>query len=72
MNQPMKVRKWQIHLGVVPMLGGLLGALGLLVFLQQAGTVYPTLLVTILFLVGGLVVGIALPTIGTRIGRRKW
>lgn len=70
MTEPMKVRKWQLHFGFIPMVGGVLGALGLLVFLQQAGTVYPTLLVTILFLVGGLLVGILLPTIGHRIGRR--
>lgn len=64
------VRRWQIHLGVIPMISGVLGALGLLVFLQQAGSVYPTLLVTILFLFGGLAVGIILPTIAVRISRR--
>jgi hypothetical protein len=64
------VRRWQVHLGVVPMFSGVLFALGLLVFLQQAGSVYPTMLVTILFLVGGLAVGIILPTIAFRISRR--
>lgn len=65
-----KVRKWQIQIGVLPILSGLLGGLGLLVFLQQAGTVYPTLITTILFLLGGIAVGVILPTIGTRISRR--
>lgn len=63
--------RFRLHLGFVPMLGGLIGALGLLVLLQQAGSVYPTILVTVLFLLGGLLVGILLPSIAGSIARRR-
>jgi len=57
------VRRFQIHIGLLPMLGGLLAGLGLLVVLQQAGSIYPTVAVTIEFLVGGLLLGVVLPTL---------
>jgi hypothetical protein len=57
------VRRFQVHIGLLPMLAGLLAGLGLLVVLQQAGSIYPTVGVTIGFLVGGLLVGILLPTL---------
>lgn len=57
------VRRFQLHIGLLPMLGGLLVGLGLLVVLQQAGSLYPTMAVAIEFLVGGLLVGIVLPTL---------
>lgn len=50
-------------LSVLSIIGGLLSGLGVLVLLQQAGVVYPTLIVTILALVLGLVWGIVVPTL---------
>ena len=52
-----------MHIGLLPLIGGLLAGLGLLVVLQQGGSIYPTMLVTIEFLVGGLLVGILLPSL---------
>lgn len=56
-------RRFQVHLGLVPLLGGLFAGLGLLIVLQQAGTLYPTVVVTVGFLLGGAVLGIVLPTL---------
>lgn len=62
-NNVSNERRFQVHLGLLPLLGGLLAGLGLLVVLQQAGTLYPTVVVTVVFLVGGALLGIVLPTL---------
>jgi hypothetical protein len=48
---------------VVAIVTGAIGGLGVLVLLQQAGTVYPTRNVTILAVVLGVAWGIAVPSL---------
>jgi uncharacterized membrane protein len=60
-----------VKLSVLSIVGGILGALGILGYLQQAGAVYPTMIVTIVAVVLGIVWGIALPTLLTRMRVRK-
>lgn len=63
--------KWGPRFSVLGMLGGVLAGFGLLVLLQQAGTVYPTVTVAIAMLVGGLAFGIALPSLGVLLAVRR-
>ena len=66
------MRRFQIVLSVVSMAGGIMSGIGVLVLLQQAGSVYPTRNVTILAAVLGLLWGIFLPTLTrTRALRRS-
>jgi hypothetical protein len=60
-----------LHLSLVSVVSGALTALGLLVLLQQAGTVYPTRTVTIVGLLLGLVWGIAVPSVARSVGAHR-
>jgi len=64
---PMPARRrmsWRPRLSVVGTLGGLLGGSGVVVLLQQFSVLYPTLAVAIIGLVGGLAIGILVPSLG--------
>jgi sorbitol-specific phosphotransferase system component IIC len=56
---------------VIGILGSLVGALGVLVVLQQRGQIFPTLSVEIVTLVIGLLVGIAVPSLARLIAVRR-
>ena len=53
----------KIVLSLVAIAGGVLTAIGVLVMLQQQGTVYPTRNVAILTVVLGVVWGVLLPSL---------
>lgn len=56
---------WRLRLSLFGILGGLLLGLGLLVTLQQSAIAYPTATLTVAMLLGGLVFGVVLPSLGT-------
>jgi hypothetical protein len=56
---------------VLSIIGGIMTGLGVLVLLQQAGSVYPTRNVTILALLIGILWGIFLPTLTRTMAARK-
>lgn len=59
------------RLSLVSVAAGALLGLGVLVLLQQAGTVYPTVIVTIVAVVLGALWGVALPSLGRTLGARR-
>ncbi len=68
--------RWRPRLSVLGLLGGLLGSLGAVVLMELNGNVYPTRQWTIEALVGGVVVGLVVPSLGNaiaawRINRRR-
>src|SRR4051812_49871644 len=63
--------KWGPRFSFFGILGGVLATMGLLVLLQQAGRVYPTSTVALLSLLGGIVIGILLPSLGVLIAVRR-
>jgi hypothetical protein len=68
--------RWRPRLSVLGILGGLLGSLGAVLLMELNGTVYPTRQWTIEALVGGLLVGLIIPSLGNaiatwRINRRR-
>ena len=67
---PRRVR-YRPRFSLLGLVSGVLGALGSLVFLQQAGKVYPTAAVGIITLVLGLVTGLVLPSIGRLVANRR-
>jgi hypothetical protein len=56
--------RWRPRLSVLGILGGLLGSLGAVVLMELNGNVYPTRQWTIEALVGGLLVGLIVPSLG--------
>ena len=71
MSTSSKPRRSPIRFTFLGVLGGFLGALGLLVVLQQAGSVYPTPIVTIAMAVGGIATGVLLPSLAGLTGRKN-
>ena len=68
--------RWRPRLSVLGILGGLLGSAGAVVLMELNGTVYPTRQWTIEALVGGLLAGLIIPSLGNaiavwRINRRR-
>jgi hypothetical protein len=68
--------RWRPRLSVLGILGGLIGSLGAVVLMELSGSVYPTRQWTIEALVGGLLVGLIIPSLGNafatwRINRRR-
>jgi hypothetical protein len=68
--------RWRPRLSVLGILGGLLGSLGAVVLMELNGNVYPTRTWTVEALVGGLLVGLIIPSAGNaiavwRINRRR-
>lgn len=55
---------WKPKLSVIGIAGGVLGAVGCVVFLQQAGSVFPTQNVVNGAFFGGLLAGVVLPSLG--------
>jgi len=64
-------KNFRLKISIVSILGALLAAIGLVVMLQQMGTVYPTITIVVLSLVLALVAGIVLPTLAQTFSRRK-
>jgi hypothetical protein len=62
---------WRPRLSAFGMFGGLIGGAGVIVLLQQFSVLYPTLAVAIIGLVGGLVVGILIPSLGALVRVRR-
>lgn len=56
--------RWRPLFSLVSMVSGALSGLGVLVLLQQAGTVYPTRVVTVVAVLLGLAWGVAVPSLG--------
>jgi hypothetical protein len=74
-RRPRRVR-WRPRLSVLGILGGILGSAGAVVFMELNGNVYPTRRWTIEAVVGGLLVGLIVPSLGSviavwRINRRR-
>jgi hypothetical protein len=57
------MRRFQIVIAGMPVLGGVLSGVGVLTLLQQSGSVYPTRNVLILSVVLGALWGTLLPTL---------
>jgi hypothetical protein len=77
-QQPLQVprARWRPRLSVLGILGGLLGSLGSVVLMELNGNVFPTRRWTVEALVGGLLVGLIVPSLGNaiaawRINRRR-
>ena len=64
--------RWRLHIAGIPIISGILGALGVLVLFQQYGIMFPTLRVVIEALVAGVVVAIGLPSLVRIIPVRRW
>ena len=64
--------RWRLHIAGIPIVSGILGALGVLVLFQQYGIMVPSLRVVIEALVAGVVVGIGLPSLVRIIPVRRW
>jgi len=60
--------RWRPRLSVLGIICSLLGAIGVVVLLQQYGKVFPTRLVVIYALVAGLAAGVAVPSLLALIG----
>jgi membrane-bound ClpP family serine protease len=69
-TQPRRIR-WRPKFSVVGIAGSILGAIGVLVILQQRGSVYPTTVVEIVTLVIGLVIGVGVPSLFRLIAVRR-
>src|SRR4029077_1574888 len=68
--------RWRPRLSVLGVLGGLLGSVGAVALMELNGNVYPTRRWTIEAVVGGLLVGLIIPSLGNavaawRINRRR-
>jgi len=68
--------RWRPRLSVLGILGGILGSAGAVVFMELNGNVYPTRRWAIEAVVGGLLVGLVVPSLGNavaawRINRRR-
>ena len=63
--------RWKPKLTVVGIGGGILGALGLLVVLQQRGLVFPTTTTGIVTVVGGVLFGVAVPSLARLVAVRR-
>ena len=63
--------RWRVRFSPLGIVGGLIGAIGLLVLLQQSGSVFPTIGVIIVAGVLGLIVGIVLPSLAQVITTRR-
>ena len=68
--------RWRPRLSVIGVVSGLLGATGVVVLLQQAGQVFPTITLVIVAWVCGLLAGLVIPSLARlvavgRINRRR-
>jgi hypothetical protein len=63
--------RWKPRFSVIGIGGSVVGAVGVLVVLQQRGQVFPTLLVEIATVLIGLGVGIVLPSLGRVVAVRR-
>jgi predicted membrane-bound spermidine synthase len=63
--------RWRPKFSVVGIAGSVLGAIGVLVFLQQQGKVFPTTIVNIVTILIGIAVGIAVPSLTRLIAIRR-
>lgn len=61
-TQPRRIR-WRPKFSIIGIAGSILGAIGVLVILQQQGWVYPTTIVEIMTLVIGFIVGVGVPSL---------
>jgi hypothetical protein len=64
--------KWGPRFSFIGIVGGILAAFGLLVLLQQGGRVYPTVTVALVMLIGGILFGIVLPSLGVLVAVRRY
>ena len=60
--------KWRFRFPIGGFLSGMLGGFGVLIFLQQSAVLYPELMTTIAFVVGGGVLTVLMRNIASRIG----
>jgi hypothetical protein len=65
------MRRWQIVISFVGIVGGIFTAFGVLVLFQQAGMIYPTRNVGILTIVLGALWGIAVPSLTRSMALRR-
>jgi membrane-bound ClpP family serine protease len=69
-TRPRRIR-WRPKFSVIGIAGSILGAIGVLVILQQQGWVYPTTTVEIMALVIGLIIGVGVPSLFRLIAVRR-
>ena len=71
LGAPAVVIRWRPYISVISTIGSLLAGLGTLVLAQQYAVFFPTLIITIIWLVVWLALGIVLPSLARLIAVRK-
>lgn len=64
--------RWTPRVSVVGILGGIVGAFGVVVLLQQYGRAYPTRSLLVVALAMGAITGVALPSLGRLYAVHRW